>query len=214
VAAKREFESPGKSRLKTGKENPMHKALLGLCTCTVIVVGAALAPWSIAGADEKPDSKATPKTTEAKGKPSDEAVARTRKQVKMLDDLYKNAIVLITTHYVKGDEDLPAGAAFVALFDAMKKNGWHEVRLLDATGEPIEDKNAPADEFEKAAIAKLKGGESFYEQVVQREGKQYLRAATPIPVVMDKCIMCHEHYKSFKEKNQIIGALGYTIPIE
>jgi hypothetical protein len=192
----------------------MRKALFGLSAVTVIAISVALAPWQSAGADEKSAPKTDAKSAEVKGKASEEAVARTRKQVKMLDDVYKSAIVLITTHYIEGDEDLAAGAAFVALFDAMKKKGWHEVRLLDATGEPIEDKNAPADEFEKAAIAKLKGGESFYEQVVERDGKQLLRAATPIPVVMDKCIMCHEHYKGFKEKNQIIGALGYTIPIE
>lgn len=192
----------------------MRKALIGLTAITAIVTTILVAPWQSAGADEKPSTKAAAKSPETKGKPSEEAVARTRKQVKMLDDLYKTSIVLITTHYVDGDEDLAAGAAFVALFDAMKKKGWHEVRLLDATGEPIEDKNAPSDDFEKAAIAKLKGGGDFYEQVVERDGKQFLRAATPIPVVMDKCIMCHEHYKGFKEKNQIIGALGYTIPIE
>ena len=41
------------------------------------------------------------------------------------------------------ESDLAAGSAAVALFDAIKKKGWHEVRLLDATGQPIEDKNSP-----------------------------------------------------------------------
>jgi hypothetical protein len=36
----------------------------------------------------------------ASGKP-DAAVERTRQEVKMLDDLFKNAIVLIDGHYVK-----------------------------------------------------------------------------------------------------------------
>lgn len=68
--------------------------------------------------------------------PAEPAVERTRKTVRMLDDLYKTAVVLITTHYVNDTKDLSAGSAAVALFDAMKKKGWHEVRILDATGEP------------------------------------------------------------------------------
>ncbi|MCA9271030.1 MAG: DUF3365 domain-containing protein [Planctomycetales bacterium] len=149
----------------------------------------------------------------AKGKGEDAAVARTRKQVKMLDDLYKTAVVLITTHYVQEDSDLAAGEAAVALFAAMKEKGWHEVRLLDATGEPIVDANLPKDDFEKSAVKALLGGESWHEAVVDRDGKRYLRAATPIPVVLEKCTMCHDNYKNVK-KGQPIGALSYTIEIE
>jgi hypothetical protein len=150
----------------------------------------------------------------AEDKKDDPALARTRKQVKMLDDLYKTAIVLITQEYVTEKSSLPAGEAFQKLFAAMKKSGYHEVRLLDATGEPLNPDNAPKDEFEKKAIAALKGGKPGYEEVVEKDGKKYLRSATPIPVVLDKCIMCHDHYKEAKEKKQVIGSLGYTIPIE
>ncbi len=144
---------------------------------------------------------------------TDPALERTRKQVRMLDDIYKTAVVLITTHYVNTDKDLPAGSAAIALFDAIKKKGWHEVRLLDAAGEPIEIKNLPNDEFEKTAVAKLKGGDAYYDQVIQKNGKPYLRAATPIPVVLEKCTMCHENYKHVKP-GAAIGALSYTVPIE
>jgi hypothetical protein len=144
---------------------------------------------------------------------SDPALERTRKQVLMLDDLYKSAIVLITDKYVHSDTDLPAGTAFQALFGAMKKKGWHEVRLLDATGEPIVAANAPADDFEKEAIKKLLAGKTGHEQVVEKDNRRYLRSATVIPVVMKKCTMCHEHYNDAKP-GQAIGALSYTIPIE
>ena len=150
----------------------------------------------------------------AEDKKDDPALARTRKQVKMLDDLYKTAIVLITQEYVTEKSSLPAGEAFQKLFATMKKSGYHEVRLLDATGEPLNPDNAPKDEFEKKAIAALKGGKPGYEEVVEKDGKKYLRSATPIPVVLDKCIMCHDYYKEAKEKKQVIGSLGYTIPIE
>lgn len=150
---------------------------------------------------------------QSKADQADPALARARKQVLMLDDLYKTAIVLITDKYVNSDTDLPAGSAFQALFSAMKKKGWHEVRLVDATGEPLREKNAPADDFEKEAIKQLLTGKSGYEQVVEKDKKRFLRSATIIPVVMDKCIMCHPNYKEVK-KGQAIGALSYTLPIE
>lgn len=150
---------------------------------------------------------------DAPAKADEQAVERTRKTVHMLDDVYKTAVVLITEHYVNDSDDLPAGSAAIALFDAIKKKGWHEVRLLDASGEPIEAKNSPQDDFEKTAVHKLKAGESWVEEVTTHDGKPMLRAATPIPVVLQKCTMCHPNYKNAKP-NEPIGALSYTIPIE
>jgi hypothetical protein len=149
----------------------------------------------------------------AADKPDDAALARTRKQVKMLDDVYKTAIVLITDKYVNKADDFGAGPLAVKWFDAIKKNGWHEVRLVDATGEPLEDKNAPQDAFEKAAIKALKSGKASHDEVVTREGKTYLRAATIIPVVSKKCTMCHPNYEKAKA-GEAIGALMYTLPVE
>lgn len=143
----------------------------------------------------------------------DAALARTRKQVQMLDDLYKTAIVLVTENYVDEAADLAAGSAFQKLFEAMRKKGYHDVRLLDATGQPYNEKNQPRDDFEKAAIAALKAGKPTYEQVVTQDGKQFLKLATPIPVVMKKCTLCHPAYEKVAS-GQPIGALGYNIAIE
>ena len=54
----------------------------------------------------------------------DGAVERARREVRMLDDIYKTAIVLVTEHYVKTDTDLAAGSAFKALFDAVGEKGF------------------------------------------------------------------------------------------
>jgi hypothetical protein len=143
----------------------------------------------------------------------DPAVARTRKQILMLDDLYKTAIVLITENYVDEASDLAAGAAFQKLFESMKQKGHHEVRLLDATGQPYNEKNLPRDAFEKAAIAALKAGKPTYEQVVDENGKRYLKKATPIPVVLKKCTLCHPAYEKAKP-GEAIGALSYTLPVD
>ena len=141
------------------------------------------------------------------------AVKRTRKNVRMLDDLYKTAVVLITEHYVVDENSVPAGGAAKLLFAAMKKKGWHEVEILDASGEPSNDENVASDDFEKAAIQKLLKGETFVDEVITVKGKPYLRAATPIPVAHKKCVLCHDNYAKAKE-GQPIGALVYTVPIE
>jgi hypothetical protein len=174
--------------------------VLTVAAAAAVILGTSLLRHRPAGAEEA-------------AKPDAAALERTRKSVRMLDDLYKTAVVLITDKYVSDEADFPAGGAAVALFDAMKKKGWHDVRLLDATGQPLEEKNAPQDGFERDAVKSLKGGKAYYEQVVQKEGKPYLRAATPIPVVMEKCVICHPHYKQ-AAKGAAIGALSYTLPIE
>lgn len=79
---------------------------------TGLVVLAAAAAFAFA-----------PRGTAAEAAAKDPAVERTRKQVRMLDDLYKTAVVLITTHYVDEASDLAAGEAAVALFAAMKEKG-------------------------------------------------------------------------------------------
>ncbi len=146
-------------------------------------------------------------------KEADAAVERARKQVRMLDGIYKNAIVLVTTHYVTEKSDVPAGSAFKKLFEVAKKEGWHETRLLDATGEPYEPDNVAKSEFEKKAIKQIVAGKPYVDEVIVKDGKRYLHAATAIPVVMKKCVMCHENYANVPE-GKAIGALGYVVPIE
>lgn len=172
---------------------------LWLACAAVLLPGAALMLRPPAAADDAPQA--------------DPALERTRRQVRMLDDLYKTAIVLITENYVNEKSDLAAGDAFQALFKTMKDKGYHEVRLIDATGQPYDDDNSPRDDFEKQAVRALKAGQPWYEQVQEQEGQRFLRAATPIPVVMKKCTLCHDHYADVPA-GQIIGALGYRLKIE
>jgi hypothetical protein len=69
------------------------------------------------------------------------AVERARKTVRMLDDVYKTTVVLITDKYVNNKKDYPAGRAAKKLFGEISKRGSHEVRLIDATGEPYDARN-------------------------------------------------------------------------
>ena len=141
------------------------------------------------------------------------ATYRTRQTVKMLDDIYKGGIVTITDKYVTEESEIPAGTAFKQIFAIAKAKGWHEVRLLDVTGDPYDDENVAVDDFEKRAVKKIAAGETFYEEIEDSQGQKYFRAMTAIPVVFEKCIQCHSNYEDVPA-GQAFGALGYRIKIE
>lgn len=170
------------------------RAIVAICCGTLVLACSALIV------------AAAPVKTSA----SSPAVERARREVHLLDDVYKSAIVLITEHYVDDKHSLAAGTAFKVLFKSMKDKGWHEVRLIDALGEPINPENSPRDDFEREAVKQMLAGKTYYERIETKNGKQYLHAATPIPLVMEKCTMCHDNFKGKK----VVGALGYTLPLD
>jgi hypothetical protein len=149
----------------------------------------------------------------ASAQPDEAAVARSRKVTQLLDNIFKQTIVLITDKYVHDESDFAAGSAAVLLFEKVSQSGDHQVRLLDATGEPYDPENVARDAFEREGIQRLKSGAKLHEQVVQVDGKPRLRTLTPVPVVMKKCVMCHEHYGQTKP-GEVIGAISYIVPVE
>ncbi len=179
------------------------KRTLPLLACTLFV-GTMIAGLVVS---------AEPNQKSAADAPDPKSVDRARRTVRMLDDVYKTAVVLITDKYVNKEDDFPAGSAAVAWFEAINQKGWHGVRIIDVTGSPYDDKNVAKDAFEKEGVKRLKEGKDYYEQVVDKDGKPHLRAITPIPVVLKKCVMCHPHYADAKP-GEAIGALSYTMPIE
>jgi hypothetical protein len=158
-------------------------------------------------------SMAFAKENKAASGPGKKAVQRSRTTVKMLDNIFKQTIVLVTDKYVHDENDFAAGSAAVLLFKNISEAGDNKVRLIDATGDPYEADNVAKDDFEKEGIKRLKAGGKGYEQVIAKDGRHYLRALTPVPVVMQKCVMCHAHYADVK-KGEPIGAISYTVPIE
>jgi len=174
---------------------------LALSLCAIVALSVAASPLL---------SEATER---GKAKPDEAAVKRARKTVRMLDDIYKQAIVLITDKYVKTKKDYPAGRAAVKWLNDIGKAGWPKTRLIDVSGEPYSEKNVADDDFEKEAVKQIKAGKGYYEKVVEVDGKPHLRAMTAIPVVSERCVMCHENYKKAK-KGEAVGALSYTVPIE
>ena len=151
--------------------------------------------------------------TAAAAEPDGAAVERSRKMTQMLDNIYKQTVVLITDKYVEDEDDFAAGSAAVLLFENISKSGSHQVRLLDATGQPYDEDNVAKDEFEREGIKRMRAGDALYEKIVEIDGKHHLRSMTPVPVVMKKCVMCHDHYKD-AGKGEAIGAISYSVPIE
>jgi hypothetical protein len=141
---------------------------------------------------------------------ADPALERAREQVKMLDDLYKNAIVSITKTYVGQQDKRPAIMIAKDVFGAMRKRGWHSARLVDATGEPLNDANAPKSDFEQEAYQLIRSGKPYYERVIGEGKDRRLLAATVVPVVMKKCAECHADRKL----GEVLGFLRYEIPIK
>lgn len=170
-------------------------------TCAVIALLFIFSTFVLIGDAQRPATSAAQ---------SDARLDRTRQQAKMLDDLYKTTVVLVTEHYVATPKTLSAATAAKALFSEMEKKGWHQVRLVGLTTPLFKKENAPADPFEKAAAARLLAGDASHEAVVTEKGRQYLRYATPVPVVMEKCVMCHPRWKG---ETGVVGSLMYKVPM-
>lgn len=173
----------------------MRHRTLGLLTIAAVVGGGL---WAVSGFSTGAEEK----------KPAaDPALARARREVKMLDDLYKTAVIYINDVYVKDATSHAAGAAARDLFDVMRKKKWHDARLVDATGSPVNGENKPQDKFEKAAIEKLKAGDATYEEITEEDGQKYLRVATVVPVVNEKCLLCHPNFKV----GDVLGGISYKL---
>jgi hypothetical protein len=149
-------------------------------------------------------------TAAEKAAPDPAALERARDQVKMLDDLYKTAVVGITATYVNQQNDTPAAAVAKKVFEAMHKKGYHTARLIDATGKPKSFDNMAESEFEKKAVKEIKGGKAYFEEIGEAKGKPVLRAATVVPAVMKQCVQCHGGIK----EGEVMGAIVYELPIK
>ncbi len=135
----------------------------------------------------------------------DEALVRTRAQVKMLDELFRVAVVDITKRY----DGPPAAKVAKVIFKTAKEKGYFDAKLLDVTGNPLNEANVPTDAFEKKAQKAMVKGDAYFEEIVGEGKNRRLRVATVLPAVMAKCAKCH----GIKEGDPL-GFLSYDAPIQ
>jgi mono/diheme cytochrome c family protein len=81
--------------------------------------------------------------------------------------------------------------------------------LIDATGKPKNKANVAKTDFEKKAVTEMNAGKGYYEEIAQVDGKDVLRVATVVPVVLQQCAVCHG-----KKKGDVLGAIVYEIAIK
>lgn len=161
----------------------------------------------VCGADA-PDVASSIRAADGKA-PDPAKVEQARATVKMLDDLYKTAVVAVTNKYVEQQSDTPAAAIAKELFDAMHKKGWHTARLVDATGKPKNKDNVARTDFEKKAVEAITGGKVYIEELAENDGKPVLRAATLVPAVLKQCAICHGG-----KEGRVLGTIVYEVPIK
>jgi hypothetical protein len=136
---------------------------------------------------------------------SDPALERTRAQAKMLDDLFKVAVVDITNRY----DGPPAAKVAKTIFAAAQDKQYFKAKLLDATGTPQNEANVPQDDFEKRAAKAMTEGKTYLEEVVGKGEARRLRVATMVPAVLQKCAKCHG-----VKQGDLLGFLSYDFPIK
>jgi hypothetical protein len=135
----------------------------------------------------------------------DDALERTRTQAKMLDDLFRVAVVDITNRY----DGPPAAKVAKTIFAAAKEKQYFTARLLDVTGSPQNEKNVAHDAFEKRAAKELSSGKVYFEQVIGTGNARRLRVATAVPAVTKKCANCHG-----VKQGDLLGFLSYDLPVK
>lgn len=140
----------------------------------------------------------------------EKAVERAKKTVRMIDEMYKTFIVLVTKEYVTDPTMFSALILSKRIFEAMSKKGWHEARLLGTDETPHNPDNSPKDGFERDAVKALVSGQNYYEKVERVEGKYYLRSATSVIAVMEGCKICHPG----KKVGDLLGGISYRISVD
>lgn len=136
----------------------------------------------------------------------DPALKEARDEAKMLDELYKTAVVSITEKYPRGQ---PAIMVAKDIFKAMENGRYHTARLVDVTGTPLGEGNVPKTGFEKRAAQAIKKGETYVEEVVGQGDNRTLLVATVVPAVHRRCAECHA-----VEMGDLLGFISYKIPMQ
>jgi hypothetical protein len=128
-----------------------------------------------------------------------------RRMVRMMDDIYKAAV--ITTHrmYVQ-DPGTPAAVIWAKqVVREVHRKGWPEARILAAVERPLNPENYPADPFERQAIQAFRSGKPSFEKVEPGS----LRYATEIRIDDRTCLTCHVHNR----EGDLLGGVSYRVPL-
>jgi hypothetical protein len=130
--------------------------------------------------------------------------AEAKRQVRMMDQIYKSAVVTTHKMYVQ-DPGTPAAVIWAKqVINQMKGKGWPDARIIASHDRPLNPENSPTDKFERDAIAAFQKGRTTFEVVTPTE----VRYATDIRIVDEKCLLCHVRNKT----GDLVGGVSYRVP--
>ncbi len=113
------------------------------------------------------------------------------------------AAVLDVTNRTTPETVVPESQV-ISLLLANKKKAY---RLLDGTGNPINNKNKAKGKFEKDALEAAMMGETTQEVVGNK-----LRTVVPLPYAVANCGTCHEYEPEFAE-GDYVGAISLRVQL-
>lgn len=144
-----------------------------------------------------------------------DALREVERQARLIEAQVSVTRAYITDRYVAAisaaglDErvDVPRPAtAVIETTRQLAEQGWFQARLISAN--PVNPANRPRDEFERAGLKALAGGQGSFERLETVGGKLMYRRITPDLAVSEACLQCHPGHKV----GDVLGALTVSIP--
>jgi hypothetical protein len=134
------------------------------------------------------------------------SLAEGRRLVRMMDDIYKHAVLATHKMYVQ-DAGTPSAITWAKqVLPQVEAKGWPRAHIFSGTGRPLHPDNEPKDDFERAAVRAFQGGKSAVEAV---EGDT-LRYASEIRVTDRSCLMCHVR----NHEGDLLGGVSYRVALQ
>ncbi|MCC6140138.1 MAG: DUF3365 domain-containing protein [Nitrospira sp.] len=194
----------------------MHRfiATLGATAGAFLVAGLTLAPL----AKEPPALQGIPPEKVADYVHAIVQADRTTYTTLVVTRMQDKHIVNATEHWEQ-DNALPLPAQFLQHSGKIVAESGRGIRYRLIGLNPIYQRNAPATEFERKALAALAAQpDRPVTGVVSSGKKQFFQAIYPDRAVSTACVSCHNSHplspkRDFKA-NDVMGGIAITIPLD
>ena len=187
---------------------------LALGTISTCLVGQWVFP--AAGKETDPPKGISPKTV-ADYIHSVVEADRTFYSTEIVDRMQTRGIIFASEHW-KEDGDLPLPAQFLLESGRLVAKQRNGIRFRLISSWPINKKNSPTTEFERAALTKiLENANAPYAGVTTEGRVRVFQALYPDKALSSQCADCHNvHPKSPKrdfKAGDVMGGVLVTIPL-
>ena len=124
----------------------------------------------------------------------------------VLTDAVVAAVVSVSDACPPGStpEEILAGSRTISLLVPESQSA---IRLIDASGDPLDASNVPLDRFEARGMPKLLAGDPIVQEVYGR------RLRTLVPLTSDmhgNCATCHTGFSAMPS-GTVVGAAGFDV---